>query len=175
MSWFILMVPEIEAGNILFKQLTLFSGACNADIVMGAQVPIILTSRSDNAAARMCAASRGIMKRSVHAAGYCLGGTLLSIAAAAMARDGDDRLKSVTLFAAQTDFEEAGELLMFIDESQLSWLEDGMWEKGYLDSQDMAGTFQMLHSRDLVLSPMIEEYMVGDPRRQPIHDQCRMV
>ncbi|SEG88803.1 PHA/PHB synthase family protein [Marinobacterium lutimaris] len=98
----------------------------------------------------------------IHAVGYCLGGTLLSIAAAAMARDGDDRLKSVTLFAAQIDFEEAGELLMFIDESQLAWLEDTMWEKGYLDRQKMTGTFQLLRSRDLIWSSMIENYLLGE-------------
>ena len=107
-----------------------------------------------------------VPEKKVHAVGYCLGGTLLSIAAAAMARDGDESLKSVTLFAAQTDFEEAGELLMFTDESQLAWLEDAMWEKGYLDSQHMAGTFQMLRSRDLVWSRMVENYMLGE-RRPP--------
>ncbi|PJB71254.1 MAG: poly-beta-hydroxybutyrate polymerase [Alphaproteobacteria bacterium CG_4_9_14_3_um_filter_47_13] len=101
-----------------------------------------------------------------HMAGYCLGGTLAAIAAAALARDNADSLKSLTLFAAQVDFEEAGELLMFTDESQLAWLEDTMWEKGYLDSKHMAGTFQMLRSRDLIWSRAVENYMLGE-RRPP--------
>jgi polyhydroxyalkanoate synthase len=98
----------------------------------------------------------------IHATGYCLGGTLLMIAAATMARDGDLRLASLSLFAAQTDFTEAGELQLFITEDQLDFLNDIMQTQGYLDSTQMTGAFQMLHSNDLVWSHAIRDYMLGE-------------
>ena len=98
----------------------------------------------------------------IHATGYCLGGTLLSIAAAAMARDDDARLASLSLFAAQTDFTEAGDLQLFITEDQLDFLNDIMQSQGFLDSAQMGGAFQMLQSNDLIWSHAIRDYLLGE-------------
>ena len=104
----------------------------------------------------------------IHATGYCLGGTLLSIAAAAMAGAGDERLASVSLFAAQTDFSEPGELQLFIDDSEVYFLESMMWSQGYLAANQMAGAFQLLQSNDLIWSRIVHDYLLGE--RAPLID-----
>lgn len=109
-----------------------------------------------------------IPRQKIHTVGYCIGGTLLMMTAAAMANKSDDRLKSITLFAAQVDFKDPGELSLFIDQSQITYLEDIMWEKGYLDGAQMANAFSMLHSHDLIWSRMIHDYLLGT--RRPMND-----
>ena len=118
--------------------------------------------------ASLDAVSDVVPNSKVHSVGYCIGGTLLAIAAAAMARDHDDRLKSATFFATQTDFTEAGELMLFINESELAFLEDAMWEQGFLDTKQMAGAFQILRSNDLVWSRVVHDYLMGE--RRPMTD-----
>ena len=108
------------------------------------------------------AISEMIPDQQLQAVGYCLGGTLLAIAAATMAREGDERLRSVSLFAAETDFTEPGEISVFVDENQVSDLEDLMWVQGYLDSKQMGGSFAMLRPYDLIYGPIVKSYMLGE-------------
>ncbi len=105
-----------------------------------------------------------VPKRKVHATGYCIGGTLLAIAAALLAARGDDRLASMTLFAAQTDFSEPGELGVFISPAQIAMLEAQMWKQGVLESQQMGAAFQLLRTYDLLWSPAVATYVQGRAR-----------
>ncbi len=117
--------------------------------------------------AALQAARQIVPRQPVHAVGYCLGGTLLAIVAAALGRDNDAALKTMTLLAAQTDFADPGELALFIDEGQVAYLENLMWRSGYLDKRQMKNTFQMLRSRDLVWSYRLHNQLLGE--RLPVN------
>ena len=97
----------------------------------------------------------------VHTAGYCVGGTMLTVALAAMAAWHDERIMSATLFASQVDFTYAGDLKVFIDEEQVKALEQRMAERGYLEGKTMAIVFNMLRSNDLVWPYVINNYLRG--------------
>lgn len=104
----------------------------------------------------------------VHLAGYCLGGTLASVATAYLAGhpapSGEPpALASLTLMAAETDFSEPGEMGVLIDSAQVAMLEDMMAEQGFLSGQQMAGSFQFLHSRELVWSQRTRTVLLGEP------------
>jgi polyhydroxyalkanoate synthase len=99
----------------------------------------------------------------IHSVGYCIGRTLLSVAAAHMARVDDQRLATMTLFTALTDFSDPGELGLFTDPSQLTYLEDLMWHRGYLSGARMSRAFYFLRSLDLIWSRYVNEYLLGEP------------
>jgi polyhydroxyalkanoate synthase len=100
----------------------------------------------------------------VNAIGYCLGGTLLACTLAYLAGTGEDRVASATYFTAMVDFEEAGELGVFIDEEQISGLEKKMAERGYLEGSEMATTFNLMRANDLIWSFVVNNYLLGkDP------------
>ncbi len=104
----------------------------------------------------------------VHALGYCLGGTLMAMVAARLARTQPQALKSLTLLTAQTDFSDPGELGLFIDEGQLEMLEDTMWRQGVLQARQLKGTFQMMRSQDLIWSYRVISQLLGE--RPPLTD-----
>jgi polyhydroxyalkanoate synthase len=97
----------------------------------------------------------------VHAAGYCVGGTLLAVTLAHMAATRDKRIVSSTFFASQVDFTYSGDLKIFADEEQITALEKQMAERGYLDSRKMANTFNLMRSNDLIWPYIINNYFKG--------------
>ncbi|MHA1553848.1 MAG: PHA/PHB synthase family protein [Alphaproteobacteria bacterium] len=97
----------------------------------------------------------------IDTAGYCVGGTLLSVTLAFAAATGDQRIKSATLFATQVDFTHAGDLKVFVDESQISKLEKQMSVRGYLEGHNMSAAFNMLRPDDLIWPYVISNYLMG--------------
>ena len=101
----------------------------------------------------------------INGVGYCAGGTLLAIAAAAMAGEKDDRWNTITTFTAQTDCTEPGEIKVFMNDSQLSFINELMNKNGYLDGSSFAGAFNAMNVNALVWQPTIERYLLGEERK----------
>jgi polyhydroxyalkanoate synthase len=99
----------------------------------------------------------------VHTAGYCVGGTLLATTLAWLAEKRRVRVTSATFFAAQVDFTHAGDLLVYVDEDQISALERDMQAAGVLEGSRMAMAFNMLRSNDLIWSYVVSNYLKGQP------------
>ena len=108
------------------------------------------------------AIERATGEREVNAIGYCLGGTLLATTLAWMAVKRDARIKAATFFVTMLDFQESGELGVFIDEEQLKGLEEKMQRRGYLEGSEMATTFNMLRANDLIWSFVVNNYLLGN-------------
>ena len=103
-------------------------------------------------------------EKEINTAGYCLGGTLLMSTLAYMAVKKDKRVNAATFFTTMINFEDPGELGIFLDEAAVEGLEKRMAEKGYLEGSEMAGTFNMLRSNDLIWSFVVNNYLMGkDP------------
>ena len=94
--------------------------------------------------------------------GYCLGGTLTAITLAYLRTHGQaDRIASASYLTTLVDFTEAGDISVFIDDTQLEALEERMTEQGYLDAGDLANTFNMLRANDLIWSFVVSNYLLG--------------
>jgi polyhydroxyalkanoate synthase len=144
----------VEQGHTVFMMSWRNPGSEDRDLAL-----------DDYLALGVMAAVKAVQARcpgaGIHGVGYCLGGTLLAMAAAVLGAMPRNPLRTLTLLAAETDFEEPGELGLFIDESQIAFLEDLMAERGYLDGRQMAGAFALINSKDLVWSKLVHEYLMG--------------
>jgi polyhydroxyalkanoate synthase len=99
--------------------------------------------------------------KEVNTIGYCLGGTLLGSTMGYLAQKKDKRIASATFFVCLLDFSIPGELGVFLDEQQVSYLEKKMSERGYMEGSEMAGTFNMLRANDLIWSFVVNNYLMG--------------
>jgi polyhydroxyalkanoate synthase len=145
----------VEKGHTVFMISWKNPDAADRELSLGDYVKLGFL----DALAEVC---RLIPQRRVHAVGYCIGGTLLAIAAAMLAAGGDSSLASLTLLAAQVDFSEPGELSVFITPGQIAMLEAMMSKSGVLESERMGAAFSMLRARDLMWTPVVNQYMRGE-------------
>ena len=107
--------------------------------------------------------------------GYCIGGTLLSMTLALLSARRDRRFGSATFMVSLQDFSRVGDTAVFMDDSSVDFVEQQMMERGYLDSRDMANTFNLMRSNDLIWSNVVNNYLLGQkpPAFAPLLEQRR--
>jgi polyhydroxyalkanoate synthase subunit PhaC len=114
--------------------------------------------------AALSATLKATGEKKANVVGYCVGGSLVAASLAYMAQTGDSRVSAATFLASQVDFEKAGDLLVYVDDEQVKWIEGRMAEKGYLPGRRMADAFNLLRSNDLIWAYVINNYLLGkDP------------
>jgi polyhydroxyalkanoate synthase subunit PhaC len=100
----------------------------------------------------------------VNTVGFCIGGSLVASSLGYMAMKGDKRVNAATFLTTQVDFEKAGDLMVYVDDEQVKWIEDRMQDKGYLPGARMADAFNLLRSNDLIWNYVVNNYLLGkDP------------
>jgi len=133
----------------------------NPDKTLGSKTWFDYMKEGPLAAMDVIEKATGEMK--VHTLGYCVGGTMLATTLAWLAEQRRQRVTSATFLAAQVDFSHAGDLLVFVDEGQISALERDMQESGVLEGSRMAMAFNLLRSNDLIWSYVVSNYLKGQP------------
>ncbi len=144
----------VERGHTVFMMSWKNPTSADRGLAMDDYVQMGLRAALD-------AVSEIVPGKRVHTVGYCIGGTLLTIGAAALAAAADQRIASITLLAAQTDFSEPGELSVFISPNQLAMLEVQMRRDGVLSSQNMGTAFALLRANELIWAPAVNQYLKG--------------
>jgi polyhydroxyalkanoate synthase subunit PhaC len=115
----------------------------------------------DGLLAAIDAVQRATGSEKVNTIGFCIGGSLLASTLGYMAAKNDNRVNASTFFTTQVDFEKAGDLKVYVDEEQVSWIEERMKEKGYLPGARMGDAFNLLRSNDLIWSYVVNNYLLG--------------
>jgi polyhydroxyalkanoate synthase subunit PhaC len=97
----------------------------------------------------------------VNTIGFCIGGSLVASTLGYMAAKDDERVNAATFLTTQVDFEKAGDLLAYVDDEQINWIEDRMRDKSYLPGARMQDAFNLLRSNDLIWSYVVNNYLLG--------------
>ncbi|MEO0750747.1 MAG: class I poly(R)-hydroxyalkanoic acid synthase [Pseudomonadota bacterium] len=144
-----------EQGYTLFVVSWVNPDASHADLGMGDYI-----EQGYLAALSEVKAITG--EKEVNAVGYCIAGTTLHLTLSLLAKRGERSIKSATFFTALTDFSEQGEFTPFLQDDFVDGIEEEINEQGVLRSFIMGRTMSFLRSNDLIYTPAVRSYMMGE-------------